>query len=175
MMRHFLFALACLLLATVGAAAQKQESPDSPRAADTSVVIGGEVDHPRTLSLSDLLKLPQRSIRLTDHHGSTVTFEGVLLSDVLTLVGAPQGEKLRGRYLASFYLLVTGAGGNGAIFALPEVDPTFTDRETMLAYRANGQPISADDGPLQIIVPTDKRHGRWVRHVTGLTVARVGS
>ena len=50
--------------------------------------------------------------------------------------------------------------GYRAVFALPELDPDFNDRVILLADRRDGQALSAKDGPLQIIVPGEKRHSR---------------
>lgn len=173
MMRSFfLLITVALLISTDAYAMSNGDTTSLRRAADTTVMIGGEVGSPGMLGLSDLLRLPSHSVQTTDHGGTTLRYEGVLLSDVLKLVGAPQGEQLRGRYLAGFYLLVSGTDGYGAIFALPEADPTFTDREIILAYRVNGVALSNHDGPLQVIVPSDKRHGRWVRQVTSIEIVR---
>ena len=44
-----------------------------------------------TLSASDIANLPNQTIRTTDH-GTPVTFDGVLLNDVLASVRTPTGE-----------------------------------------------------------------------------------
>ena len=44
-----------------------------------------------TLSTSDIAKLTQQTIKTTDH-GAPVTFESVLLNDVLANVRTPTGE-----------------------------------------------------------------------------------
>ncbi|MFO0893059.1 MAG: molybdopterin-dependent oxidoreductase, partial [Isosphaeraceae bacterium] len=64
------------------------------------------------------------------------------------------------------------ADGYRAVFALPELDPDFTDRPVLLADRRDGRPLPGKDGPLQVIVPSDKRHSRWVRQVVALRVGR---
>jgi hypothetical protein len=68
------------------------------------------------------------------------------------------------------YVAVKGADGYEAVFALPELDPDFSDRIILLADRRDGQPLSAREGAFRIIVPGEKRHARWVRHVTALEV-----
>src|SRR5689334_20129260 len=45
-----------------------------------------------TLNASDLYRLPQQTVKTTDH-GAPVTFEGVLLSHVLAKVATPTGEQ----------------------------------------------------------------------------------
>jgi hypothetical protein len=81
------------------------------------------------------------------------------------------GEQLRGKNMALF-LLVEAADGYRAVFALPEIDPAYTDRIILLADRRDGKALSATEGPLRIIVPDEKRHARWVRQVVGLKIVR---
>jgi len=79
------------------------------------------------------------------------------------------GEQLRGKRLAE-YLVVEAADGYKAVFALPEVDPAFTDRVVILAYKRDGQPLSSPEGPYRIVIPDEKRQARWVRQVVALTL-----
>src|SRR5260370_5351740 len=55
-----------------------------------------------TLSISDIEKLTQQTIKTTDH-GTAVTFEGVLLARVLAQVRTPAGEGIN-QTVASFDL-----------------------------------------------------------------------
>ena len=50
--------------------------------------------------------------------------------------------------------------------------PGFTDRVILLADRRDGKPLSAREGPFQVIVPGEKKHARWVRQVIRLKVGR---
>jgi hypothetical protein len=70
------------------------------------------------------------------------------------------------------YLVVEAADGYRAVFALPELDPLFTDRVILLADRRDGKSLSEREGPLRIIVPGEKRPARWVRQVVALKVGR---
>ena len=58
-----------------------------------------------------------------------------------------------------------------AVFALPEFDADFTDRIIILAYERDGMPLDEKTGPLQIIVPGEKKHERWVRMVKEIRVS----
>lgn len=98
--------------------------------------IGGEVERPLKLTVADMAKLPRRVVRATDH-GKEATFEGVMLGEVLRLAGVKFGEALRGKNL-QLYLLVEAADGYKAVFALPELDPAFTDRVILLADKHDG-------------------------------------
>ena len=43
----------------------------------------------------------------------------------------------------------------------------------LIVDRRNGQPLLPDSGPLQIIVPQDRRPARWIRQVTTLEVRQL--
>ena len=62
------------------------------------------------------------------------------------------------------------ADGYRVVFALPELDPGFTDRVILLADRADGHPLDSKIGPYQVIVPGEKRMARSARQVTTLKI-----
>lgn len=113
-----------------------------------------------------------RKTVITSDHGLKTTFEGVALRDILTKAGVPLGEALHGKALARI-IIATATDGYQVAFAIAEVDAGFTDQVILVADRRNGQPLLPDTGPLQIVVPLDKRAGRWVRQVTKLEVRDV--
>jgi hypothetical protein len=46
-------------------------------------------------------------------------------------------------------------------------------RQTLLlADQRDGKPLSEKEGPLRLVVPDEKREGRWVRQVISLKVQR---
>lgn len=141
---------------------------------ETGLNISGEVGRPLKLTQADLAKLLRHTERAKDHDGVEAAFAGVALVDVLRLAGVTLGEQLRGKTLTT-YLLVKAADGYQVVFALAELDPGFTDRVIFLADRRDGQPLSTAEGPFRIIVPGEKRHARWVRQVTTLTVLHAGA
>ncbi|MBA2501463.1 MAG: molybdopterin-dependent oxidoreductase [Pyrinomonadaceae bacterium] len=146
------------------------------RQADTAAMaallsISGEVERPLKLTAADLAKLPRRIVRAKAHDGKETVFEGVLLGEVLRLAGVKFGEGLRGKNLA-LYLVVEAADNYRAVFALPELDPAFTERIVLLADRRDDKPLSAAEGALRVVVPDEKRQARWVRQVTSLVIRR---
>lgn len=144
-----------------------QEKPAEP----VLLTVSGEVEHPLQLTAADLSHLPRHSVRAAEH-GKEAAFEGVALSDVLKMAGIPTGEHLRGKLLVK-YLLVDARDGYQVVFALAELDSAFTDREVLLADRRDGKPLSAEEGPLRIVVPGEKRPARWVRQVRELKVGSI--
>ncbi|HVF28445.1 MAG TPA: hypothetical protein VM943_09410, partial [Pyrinomonadaceae bacterium] len=109
----------CLLIAPAVFGQSAQTTAPAP---DVLLSVGGEVERPLKLSAADLVKLPRRAVRATDHGGKEAAFEGVELVEVLKLAGVKFGEELRGKSLALF-LVVDAADGYRAVFALPELDP----------------------------------------------------
>jgi hypothetical protein len=120
------------------------------------------------LSVSDLSKLPQQTVKVTDH-GTPATFEGVLLTDVLAKVDLPLGEKFHSTG-ASYYMVVEAKDGYRATFAWAELDSTFMDKAVYVVMKRDGKPLSEKDGPFQLVVPDEKRAARWVRQVTALKI-----
>ncbi len=131
--------------------------------------VTGEVETPLQLGGSDWQKLPRRTVRAKNHDGKECEYEGVELREILARAGVKFGKELKGKLLASV-VLVEAADNYQAVFALPELDSLFTDRVILLADTCDGKPLPVANGPLQMIVPDEKRHARWVRQVKLLTV-----
>ena len=82
-------------------------------------------------------------------------------------------KSLRGERLASC-LLVEAADGYRVVMALPEVDPSFTDKQILLVDEREGKPLGDKEGPFRIVIPDEKRMARWVRQVKTLKVVEPG-
>jgi DMSO/TMAO reductase YedYZ molybdopterin-dependent catalytic subunit len=169
-MTHRSFLVVSLLIPVLTAWAQDPKA-SAPAASRAVLTVGGEVEHPLRLSAEDLASLPRQSVRARDHKGVEATFEGVALAEILKKTGARVGDKLRGGAMVD-YLVVEASDGYRAVFALPEIDPAFTDRVILLADRRDGRPMVDPEGPLRIVVPGEKKQARWVRQVKSLTVRR---
>jgi len=133
--------------------------------------VGGEVANSMKLTRADLDSFARQSLRAKDHDGKEYKYEGVAIIDILQKAGLKFGDALRGKALAT-YLLAEAADGYQAVFALPEFDPPTSDRMILLADRRDGGALPTEAARLQIIVPGDKTHSRWVRQVKSLTIVR---
>lgn len=162
---------AFLLLNVSAGQTSPPQSTGQAGGADFVLTVGGEIERPHKLTLSDLAKLPRQKVKATPHNGKESEYEGVAVGEILKNAGVKFGTELKGKALAT-YLLVEAADGYRAVFALPEIDPAFTDRVILLADRTDGQPLSVTAGPLQIIIPDEKRHARWVRQVKTFSINR---
>jgi len=148
-------------------------SPPAAMPADVNrLAITGAVERPLDLQIYDLEKMPHVSVEVKDHDGNLTTYEGVALVDLLKLAGAPIGEKLRGATMAS-YVLAEAKDGYRVVFALPELDPAFTDAKVLVAYAANGKPLPDGQGPFRIVALQEKRPARWIRMLQRIQVVKV--
>ena len=143
-------------------------------AAEIALSVTGEVKTPLKLTLAEIESMPAQKISARDHDGSTADYEGVPLHEILAHAGVPQGQSLRGDAL-QLCVLVKASDGYKVAFALAELDPRFTDKMVLLAFKRDGKELDAKSGPLRLIIPDEKYQGRWVREVTGLEIVRVGT
>jgi hypothetical protein len=121
-----------------------------------------------TVSTADLAAMPRTHVTTTVRDQQS-TYEGVSIRELLTRVGVPAGEALRGRDLASA-VVVTGADGYQAAFGIAEFDPAYTDRVAILADRKDGNPLAGNEAPFQLVLSGEKRPARWVRQVVSIEV-----
>jgi len=152
------------ICATVTLTAGQQPAP-------SSVAVGGDVPRPYTLTLDDLKTMPRTTVTLKTDAGTT-RYEGVLLAEVLERAGAPLGNDMSGKAVAS-YVLASAADGYQAVFALAEADPGMSDGELLVADSSDGKPLVAPQGPLRLVSPHDKRAARSVRMLEKLEVVRL--
>jgi hypothetical protein len=118
--------------------------------------------------------LPHQDVSAVEPHGKKKhRYAGVSLSELLSRLDAPLGEKLRGPALQ---LLVTvhSRDGYAVAFSLAEFDGAFGHRTILLADRDDGQPLAENAGPFRLIVVGDKRAARWARMVSSIDLVAVG-
>ena len=136
-----------------------------------SVAVTGAVSQPLSLAAADLAAMP-RATATTSSNGTATTYEGVWLADVLKKAGVPFGAGMRGPALAG-YVLASASDGYQVVFSLGELDPDMTDEQFLLADKANGKPLSGQNGAFRLVVPKDKHGARSVRMLTTLNVVRL--
>lgn len=145
----------------------------APAFADAPVVLDGtDLAAPLTIDDSLLHALPRQTLEASEH-GRTGRFEGVWLRDLLARAGAPLGEHLRGPLLRDV-LEVRARDGYRVVFSLAELDAGFRTRPVLLADRRDGKPLSAEEGPLRLVVADEQRPARWIRQISGMRLLRLG-
>jgi hypothetical protein len=131
------------------------------------LTIDGEVPTALSLSETDFKALPRSTMSAKDEAGTDQNFEGVDLALLLLRAGTPLKTDLKGTDVAK-YLHAEGTDGFAAVFSLPEFD----HQAFLVADTRNGGPLTAANGPLQIISPNETRHSRWVKHLTLLLIKK---
>ncbi|MFT3879766.1 MAG: molybdopterin-dependent oxidoreductase [Gemmatales bacterium] len=125
------------------------------------------------LTKEALAKLPRKTIKVTEGNGKDAEYEGYALDEILKLAKVPMGNELRGRTFAQMIVIADASDGGRAVYALAEVEPSFSDKVILLADKCDGKALGTDEGPFRMILPSDKRHARWLRQVKGLTVKKL--
>lgn len=123
------------------------------------------------VSAADLAALPRQTLSLTAH-GETHVYQGPTLASVLERLDARLEQRLRGAALKT-YVVVRAADGYVVVFSLAEIDPAMSPTVVILADEADGAPLSAEEGPLRLIVEGDARPARSVRQVTAIELRTV--
>ncbi len=162
------FSMSALILMLVGFA------PNLLRAearSDGRIELTVASDKPVSVGRGDLAKLPRVDVKAKAHDDEAI-WSGVPLRTLLEAHGAPLGERLRGRRLAS-YVVVTAADGYRVVFSLGELDEALGDSTAFLADLKDGVEMGPEEGPFRIVVPDESRPARWVRQVRRIELVDV--
>jgi|SRR5215472_8222914 len=136
------------------------------------LIVQTELGKQVVLNRVDLEALPHVRVSATEHSSAPANFEGVTVKSVLEKAGITFGESMKGKRMTTC-LVVEAADGYRVVIALPELDPAFTDKQTVLAFSREGKPLGEKEGPYRIVIPDEKRMARWVRQVTTLEIVDV--
>jgi DMSO/TMAO reductase YedYZ molybdopterin-dependent catalytic subunit len=142
--------------------------------ASAGLLVTGAVAQDLKLSPDDLKKMPRKSVSTKGHDDQMHQYDGVPIGAALAKAGVPQGSTLRGKSMA-LMVVAEGSDGYRAVFSLAELDEDFASEAVLIVDSTDGQPLGADQGPLRLIVPGDKRQGRWVRMLKSITVINLNS
>jgi DMSO/TMAO reductase YedYZ molybdopterin-dependent catalytic subunit len=160
-------ALAAAVLLTALATAAQTPTPAAEPSA--TLLVNGAVKQELHLTPADLKSMPRMRISAKGHEGTTHEYEGVTLASLLTKAGAPQTGDLRGKSMA-LCVVAEGSDAYRAVFSLAELDADFAAESVLVADTSDGKDLGPDQGPLRLVVPGDKRQGRWVRQLKSLSV-----
>src|SRR5262245_6315868 len=125
-----LAACACLLPMRL-ALTSSLAAQTTPRTAPT-LTVAGDVRTPLSLAPGDLEAMPRTRVEVKDEGGRPVTYEGVLVGEILKRAGAALGPEMRGTSVVS-YVVASAADGYQVVFSLAELDPVFTGSEIIVA------------------------------------------
>jgi DMSO/TMAO reductase YedYZ molybdopterin-dependent catalytic subunit len=162
-------------LAIASAAMLAQARATSAQTATTAVsgalTVSGDVKEQVTVTPADIKSMPRTTVKVNEE-GREVTYEGVLVAEILKKAGVPLGRDMSGGAVAS-YVLAGAKDGYQVVFSVAELDPGFTANDVIVADTIDGKPLFDYQGPLRIVAPHDKRGARSIRMLQTLTVVRL--
>jgi DMSO/TMAO reductase YedYZ molybdopterin-dependent catalytic subunit len=144
----------------------------APQRAPAVLTVTGDIATPLTLKAEDLAKMPRETVSVAEQDGLKIEYEGVPLREVLKRAGAPLGNQLRGKALAS-YVLAKAHDGYQVLFALAEFDSAFANEQILVADKRDGKPLFGYQGPFRLVCPNDKAGARSVRMLETLEIVRL--
>ena len=195
-MKRLSFALVPALLAVVGcavvpaknAAAQTaHEGAMAPMKHDagvrsTTLTVTGMDGTVKTLSIAELMAMPQTTATVMNGHTHTQeTYGGVAVKDLLALVAPAKMVPVVGSNAAMktkvsprmTVVVARGTDGFRVALTLCDTDPGCRSGQAIVADTVDGKPL-AGDGAFKLILTEDKAPGRWVRNLDALTVKNLG-
>lgn len=148
-----------------------QQPAGCAHAKPDALVLYGSGFGERVFQISELAARAPRRVETVGHDGSPTVYEGVPLADLLRETGVMPVERLRGASLQR-YVVAEASDGYRAVLALAEADSSYQATTVLVAYAADGAPLDERIGPLQLIVESDRQHGRWVRQLQCIRIAQ---
>ena len=134
----------------------------------TGIELAGLLDRPGAVDLAALpadARLDVATVEAAGHHGETIAprrYGGVRLYALLEQAGIRLDPDQHEDFLGKVVVL-HGADGRTAVIAGGEIEPRFQDGDVILATTHDGAPI--EGGP-RLVVPFDRRPGRWAKDIT---------
>jgi DMSO/TMAO reductase YedYZ molybdopterin-dependent catalytic subunit len=115
--------------------------------------------------------LPAETVDVSFQAGQGVTnatFTGTRLLNVFDAAGGAALPTDGNNAKLRVTVMVTGADGYQVAFGWGDLDPEFGAMPILLAYQQNGQPMGDKQGMARLVVPGDKRGGRYVARVKSI-------
>lgn len=181
--RFFVEVLALLpILSSYGGALAAEEQGDELSCSGgyaASFRLTGAVQTPQTFDPAALAALPPSRQTVDFFAGASglvsQTYIGVSLNDLLAKAGIIVDPTVKNDVLR-YYVVVTGTDCYEVLLSLGELEPDFGgSAQVLVAYAyGDGTPLSASEGAMRLVVPGDKKGGRYVSNIARISV-RSGS
>ena len=158
--------LAGLLLASVAGLPALAQAPDAKPA--PSLAIGGQVEHPRTVTLAELQAMPAAAVELdsaTSKGVQHVKYTGPLLWTLMQ-AAQPVDDSSGGNTALQHTMLARGQDGYAVALSIGEIDPRMEGKPVLIAVTRDGEPVNY----LRLVVPGDVHGARSVRDLASIEV-----
>ena len=164
--------LALILCSSRAATFAEQTGHSAPSIPSTQLTIKTYDGKTLTLGPDQLAALPHKSVSVFNAHTKAQEqYARVPLVDLLSKVGVPSGESVKGK-LFLIGIVASGTDGYGVLYSLAEVDPTIHTGEVIVADTVDGQKLGKD-GAFKMVSSEERRPARWVRNLTSISVVKV--
>jgi hypothetical protein len=169
-----MIAALALALASLSLQAQQQPGHDAsmpvkapvPPSKSVNVTFEGRVT---TLTVEDLLKLPQVTVHVHNaHRNADESYTGPLLADVLARAGLKSSRETEPLILHST-VVATGTDHYFVVYSAAEVEPDFSTGQVIVAIMKAGLP-DTDGGVIQLVNTLDAKPARWLHGLSDLNV-----
>jgi len=171
---------ATLLLSPLAASAQTGSMPGMsmpakppvPPSHSLTLVNGAQT---KTLTVADLLKLPQVTVHVHNaHRNADEDYTGPLVSDVLALAGLAPTHENEAVILHS-YVVALATDHYSVVYSAAEMEPAFSNSKVIVAISKSGGAANDEGGGIQLINTDGARPARWIHGLTTLTVTTLPS
>lgn len=125
-----------------------------------------------TLKPATLADMPHQTVAMPDEKGAKHSYEAVPLADILKKSGFPAPDKMKGKALST-YVYIRAHDGYTVVFSAAELDPNFGNLAVYVADKRDGEPMAGEQGPLRLIVPSDKKQARSVRMLESVEIVQL--
>jgi hypothetical protein len=126
--------------------------------------------HTTTLTLEDLIQMPQVTVHVhNEHRNADESYTGPLLSDVLAKAGLAPSKENQPLILHSA-VVATGTDKYYVLYSVSEVEPGFSKGQVIVAVMKGNDLPDTEGGAIQIVNTSDVKPARWLHGLTQLNV-----
>jgi hypothetical protein len=163
---------ACVLAVSLAIAAQEPDHHPGPAMPSVQLKVVGLDRRSISFTPEEFAALPHKDVTVLNQHSQvTEKYSGVPLAYLLSKVGMPMGDKIRGKLLLTG-VIAEGTDAYRVLFALGEIDPATHVGDIIVADAVNEHKLDRD-GAFKIVSTEEKRPARWVRNLTSVTVVEI--
>ena len=122
-----------------------------------------------TLSIEDLLNMPQVTVHVHNAHRNTdETYTGPLVSDVLAKAGLSPAHENEALILHSS-VVATGTDHYFVLYSAAEMEPAFSNSKVIVAIMKSDLP-DTEGGLIQLVNTDGAKPARWLHGLANLNV-----